>query len=113
MLSRQGKLIWTGPPDPIIPAMERVMGGVVPLVLGGLGLVLLYRLLQRLQQGATIQDTVVVITGASSGLGRGELFWIRKCNVLNEAVSQHTQCRLHRQNHKNKIKKTFSKGSRY
>ncbi|XP_071268262.1 dehydrogenase/reductase SDR family member 7B isoform X1 [Salvelinus alpinus] len=70
--SRQCKLIWTGPPDTIIPAMERVMGGVVPLVLGGLGLglVLLYRLLQRLQQGATIQDTVVVITGASSGLGR-------------------------------------------
>ncbi|XP_014047709.2 dehydrogenase/reductase SDR family member 7B isoform X1 [Salmo salar] len=50
--------------------MERVMGGGVPLVLGGLGLVLLYRLLQRLQQGTTIQDTVVVITGASSGLGR-------------------------------------------
>lgn len=55
--------------------MERVMGGGVPLVLGGLGLVLLYRLLQRLQQGTTIQDTVVVITGASSGLGRGECYF--------------------------------------
>uniref|UniRef100_A0AAY5L6V8 Dehydrogenase/reductase SDR family member 7B n=1 Tax=Esox lucius TaxID=8010 RepID=A0AAY5L6V8_ESOLU len=51
-------------------SMERVMGGVVPLVLGGLGLVLLYRLIQRVKQGAVIQDAVVVITGASSGLGR-------------------------------------------
>ncbi|KAL0993712.1 hypothetical protein UPYG_G00112230 [Umbra pygmaea] len=50
--------------------MERVMGGVVPLVLGGLGLMLLYLLRQRLRHGTVIQDAVVVITGASSGLGK-------------------------------------------
>lgn len=52
--------------------MERVVGGaVLPLVLGSVGLLLLYRILVRLRPGAALQDVVVVITGASSGLGKG------------------------------------------
>lgn len=52
--------------------MERVLGGgMLPLVLGSLGVLLLYRALLRLRRGAAIQDAVVVITGASSGLGKG------------------------------------------
>lgn len=50
--------------------MERIMGSMVPLTLGGLGLLLLYRILLRLRPGTSIQDKVVVITGASSGLGK-------------------------------------------
>ncbi|KAJ0000849.1 hypothetical protein NQD34_005869 [Periophthalmus magnuspinnatus] len=36
----------------------------------GVGLLLLYRLLLRLRSGTSLQDAVVVITGASSGLGK-------------------------------------------
>lgn len=52
--------------------MERVMaaGSMLPLVLGSVGVLLLYRVLVRLRAGAAIQDAVVVITGASSGLGK-------------------------------------------
>ncbi|KAM6962890.1 dehydrogenase/reductase SDR family member 7B [Aplochiton taeniatus] len=50
--------------------MERIMGSMVPLTLGGLGLLLLFRVLHRLRPGTSIQDKVVVITGASSGLGK-------------------------------------------
>ncbi|KAM3863451.1 dehydrogenase/reductase SDR family member 7B [Diretmus argenteus] len=52
--------------------MDRVMGGggMLPLILTSLGVLLLYRILVRLRPGATIQDAVVVITGASSGLGK-------------------------------------------
>lgn len=53
--------------------MERVMGGgMLPVVLTGLGVVLLYRILVRLRKGASVQGAVVVITGASSGLGKGQ-----------------------------------------
>lgn len=53
-------------------AMERVTGGgVLPLVLASAGALLLYRILVRLRPGAALQDAVVVITGASSGLGKG------------------------------------------
>lgn len=52
--------------------MERVTGGgVLQLLLASAGALLLYRLLVRLRPGATLQDAVVVITGASSGLGKG------------------------------------------
>lgn len=52
--------------------MERVTGGgVLPLVLASAGALLLYRILVRLRPGALLQDAVVVITGASSGLGKG------------------------------------------
>ncbi|XP_026181354.1 dehydrogenase/reductase SDR family member 7B [Mastacembelus armatus] len=51
--------------------MERVLGaGMVPLILATMGVFMLYRILVRLRPGATLQDSVVVITGASSGLGR-------------------------------------------
>lgn len=52
--------------------MERVTGGgVLQLLLASAGALLLYRLLVRLRPGAALQDAVVVITGASSGLGKG------------------------------------------
>ncbi|XP_031717983.1 dehydrogenase/reductase SDR family member 7B isoform X1 [Anarrhichthys ocellatus] len=51
--------------------MERVMGGgVLQLVLVSAGILFLYRILVRLRPGAALQDAVVVITGASSGLGK-------------------------------------------
>lgn len=57
-----------------VSAMERVMGGgVLPLMLASAGILLLYRILVRLRPGAALQDAVVVITGASSGLGKGRL----------------------------------------
>lgn len=46
-------------------------GGVLQLVLACAGVLLLYRILARLRPGAALQDAVVVITGASSGLGKG------------------------------------------
>lgn len=54
--------------------MERVTGGgALQLALAGAGVFLLYRILVRLRPGAALQDAVVVITGASSGLGKGNL----------------------------------------
>ncbi|KAK2894052.1 dehydrogenase/reductase SDR family member 7B [Channa argus] len=51
--------------------MDRVMGGgILPLVLASAGVLLLYSILRRLGPAASLQDAVVVITGASSGLGR-------------------------------------------
>lgn len=50
--------------------MDRVMGGVLQLVLASMGVLLLYRILIRLRSGVALQDAVVVITGASSGLGK-------------------------------------------
>lgn len=55
--------------------MERVIGGgVLQLALASAGVYLLYRILVRLRPRAGLQDAVVVITGASSGLGKGWLF---------------------------------------
>ncbi|XP_061896304.1 dehydrogenase/reductase SDR family member 7B-like, partial [Entelurus aequoreus] len=52
--------------------MERLPGGgtLPALILASVGVLLLYRVLRRLRAGASLQDAVVVITGASSGLGR-------------------------------------------
>ncbi|KPP67398.1 dehydrogenase/reductase SDR family member 7B-like [Scleropages formosus] len=50
--------------------MDLMFGGVTPLVLGGLGVLMLYQLLRRMWKRASVRDTVVVITGASSGLGK-------------------------------------------
>ncbi|XP_072225634.1 dehydrogenase/reductase SDR family member 7B [Leuresthes tenuis] len=51
--------------------MERVMGGgMLPLVLTSVGILLLYRVLVRLRRGVSVQGAVVIITGASSGLGK-------------------------------------------
>lgn len=46
------------------------MAGMFPLLFGGLSLLFLYRLLLRLRKGSDLRDAVVVITGASSGLGK-------------------------------------------
>lgn len=52
--------------------MERVLGGgMLPLVLASVGVWALYRIVSRMRPGAALQDAVVVITGASSGLGKG------------------------------------------
>uniref|UniRef100_A0A8C8E0U0 Dehydrogenase/reductase SDR family member 7B n=1 Tax=Oryzias sinensis TaxID=183150 RepID=A0A8C8E0U0_9TELE len=45
-------------------------GGTLPLVLTTLGVLLLYRILTRLRSNGSVQGLVVVITGASSGLGK-------------------------------------------
>lgn len=51
--------------------MDRVAGGgMFHLLCASIGLLLLYRLLLRLRKGADLRDAVVVITGASSGLGK-------------------------------------------
>ncbi|XP_007901686.1 dehydrogenase/reductase SDR family member 7B isoform X4 [Callorhinchus milii] len=50
--------------------MEITGSNILPLLLGSVGIIVLYKLLQRMKQRAYIQDTVVVITGASSGLGK-------------------------------------------
>ncbi|XP_067859004.1 dehydrogenase/reductase SDR family member 7B isoform X1 [Heptranchias perlo] len=50
--------------------MEITSSNILPLLLGSVGLVVLYRLLQSMRERAYIQDAVVVITGASSGLGK-------------------------------------------
>uniref|UniRef100_A0A1A8NSS2 Dehydrogenase/reductase SDR family member 7B n=1 Tax=Nothobranchius rachovii TaxID=451742 RepID=A0A1A8NSS2_9TELE len=51
--------------------MDRVVGGgLLPLVLTGVGALLLYRILLRLKPRTSVQGAVVVITGASSGLGK-------------------------------------------
>ncbi|XP_008327993.1 dehydrogenase/reductase SDR family member 7B [Cynoglossus semilaevis] len=51
--------------------MERVLtGGMMPLMLASVGVLVLYRVLARLRSVVSLQDAVVVITGASSGLGK-------------------------------------------
>uniref|UniRef100_A0A673GPW5 Dehydrogenase/reductase SDR family member 7B n=1 Tax=Sinocyclocheilus rhinocerous TaxID=307959 RepID=A0A673GPW5_9TELE len=51
--------------------MERVSGlGVGPLAAGTVGLLILLKVIQRLRHKQSVQDKVVVITGASSGLGK-------------------------------------------
>ena len=58
--------------------MEHVMRSAVPLVLGSLALLLLCRAVRRLRRAASVQGLVVVITGASSGLGRGGNWELRQ-----------------------------------
>lgn len=62
--------------------MVRVMdlvtpAAILPLLLGCVGLFSLFKLRQRVRMKAYIQDAVVVITGATSGLGRGRSW--RQC----------------------------------
>lgn len=53
--------------------MDRITGGgALQLALAGAGVLLLYRILVRLRPGASLQDVIVVVTGASSGLGKGQ-----------------------------------------
>ncbi|OCT61424.1 dehydrogenase/reductase SDR family member 7B isoform X2 [Xenopus laevis] len=50
--------------------MDLTTWAIYPLLLGSIGVYGLYKLLQRLRSGAYLQDAVVVITGATSGLGK-------------------------------------------
>lgn len=43
----------------------------LPLLFGGLGVFGLFRLLRRMRARAYLKDAIVVITGATSGLGKG------------------------------------------
>ncbi|XP_041063267.1 dehydrogenase/reductase SDR family member 7B isoform X1 [Carcharodon carcharias] len=60
----EGKMLYKG------TLMEITSSNVLPLLLGSVGLIILFRLLQSMKERAVIQDAVVVITGASSGLGK-------------------------------------------
>lgn len=51
--------------------MDLTFTAIVPLLLGSVGLFTLFRLLQRMRMRAYLQDAIVVITGATSGLGKG------------------------------------------
>lgn len=56
---------------------ERVMDlvtqtAILPLLFGCLGIFSLFRVLQRIRSRAHLRDAVVVVTGATSGLGRGK-----------------------------------------
>jgi len=44
---------------------------IIPLLFGSLGIFGLFRLLQWMRMRAYLQEAVVVITGATSGLGKG------------------------------------------
>lgn len=44
---------------------------IIPLLFGSLGIFALFRLLQWVRMRAYLQEAVVVITGATSGLGKG------------------------------------------
>ncbi|XP_077172479.1 dehydrogenase/reductase SDR family member 7B isoform X2 [Paroedura picta] len=50
--------------------MELTSAVVLPLLLGGLGVYGVFRLLQKMRAKAYLKDAVVVITGATSGLGK-------------------------------------------
>ncbi|KAM8825147.1 dehydrogenase/reductase SDR family member 7B isoform 2-T6 [Synchiropus picturatus] len=51
--------------------MERLpSGGMLPLILASVGILLLFRKLLRRRHGKDLKGCVVVITGASSGLGK-------------------------------------------
>lgn len=45
---------------------------IIPLLFGSLGIFALFRLLQWMRMRAYLQEAVVVITGATSGLGKGK-----------------------------------------
>ncbi|MEE6497829.1 hypothetical protein FKM82_002878 [Ascaphus truei] len=53
-----------------VKLMDLTSWVIAPLLLGSFGVFGLYKLLQRLRSRAYIQDAVVVITGATSGLGK-------------------------------------------
>ncbi|XP_077131456.1 dehydrogenase/reductase SDR family member 7B isoform X1 [Ranitomeya variabilis] len=63
-VSRKGFL---GPPRKLMDLTSWV---IIPFLFGSIGIYGLVRLLRRLRSSAYIQDAVVVITGATSGLGK-------------------------------------------
>ncbi|XP_039216468.1 dehydrogenase/reductase SDR family member 7B isoform X1 [Crotalus tigris] len=50
--------------------MDFTAGILLPLLLGGAGIFTLFRWIKRIQARAYLKDAVVVITGATSGLGK-------------------------------------------
>uniref|UniRef100_A0A6B2F7M1 Dehydrogenase/reductase SDR family member 7B n=1 Tax=Bothriechis nubestris TaxID=1766655 RepID=A0A6B2F7M1_9SAUR len=50
--------------------MDFTTGILLPLLLGGAGIFTLFRWIRRIQARAYLKDAVVVITGATSGLGK-------------------------------------------
>ncbi|XP_026560098.1 dehydrogenase/reductase SDR family member 7B isoform X2 [Pseudonaja textilis] len=50
--------------------MDFTTGILLPLILGGVGIFTILRLVRRIQARAYLKDAVVVITGATSGLGK-------------------------------------------
>lgn len=55
---------------------------MLQLALAGAGVLLLYRILARLRPGVSLQDAVVVITGASSGLGKGQPLFLLALQLI-------------------------------
>lgn len=45
---------------------------IIPFLIGSIGIYSLFKVLQKLRSSAYVQDAVVVITGATSGLGKGK-----------------------------------------
>lgn len=60
---------------------------ILPLLFGCLGIFSLFRLLQRIRSKAYLRNAVVVVTGATSGLGRGKS-WGLWCPEWNQQASQ-------------------------
>lgn len=60
---------------------------ILPLLCGCVGIFSLFKLLQRLRMKAYLRNAVVVITGATSGLGRGRSKgqggWLRREEQLS------------------------------
>ncbi|XP_026540902.1 dehydrogenase/reductase SDR family member 7B isoform X2 [Notechis scutatus] len=50
--------------------MDFTTGILLPLILGGVGIFTILRLVRKIQARAYLKDAVVVITGATSGLGK-------------------------------------------
>nr|DBA20177.1 TPA: hypothetical protein GDO54_015893 [Pyxicephalus adspersus] len=48
---------------------------ILPFLIGSIGIYSLFKVLQKLRTSAYIQDAVVVITGATSGLGKGKYMY--------------------------------------
>lgn len=50
--------------------MDLTSGVIIPVLIGSIGVYGLFKVLQKLRSSAYVQDAVVVITGATSGLGK-------------------------------------------
>ncbi|KAG8432856.1 hypothetical protein GDO86_017204 [Hymenochirus boettgeri] len=85
--------------------MDTTNGTIITLLLGSIGLYSLYKLLQKLRSGDYVRGAVVVITGATSGLGKecAKVFYAvgahlvlcgRSKEKLEELVEELTQMQL-------------------
>lgn len=57
---------------------------ILPLLFGCVGIFSLFKLLQHMRMKAYLRNAVVIITGATSGLGRGESW--RQCYQVGRIV---------------------------